>query len=176
MLEICIKRPIELNIVNEYCAGFSHHLFLKFVIPNIFVSNIAVYLITKKAKRLKAPCQAGTTASPKKWSIRVVKRAMKQKLRDVCRSTKLHACNCNKNATQNGAIWRQSLVSFPVPVRRQVIFQIRVSVLDVVSKSKCHEQWRGAAEPLFVALWDLEAKSKTLTRIRNGSPHIIRYS
>ena len=46
-----------------------------------------------------------------------------------------------------------------------VIFQIRVSVLDVVSKSKCHEQWRGAAEPLFVALWDLEAKSKTLTRI-----------
>ena len=27
-----------------------------------------------------------------------------------------------------------------------VIFQIRVSVLDVVSKSKCHEQWRGAAE------------------------------
>jgi hypothetical protein len=34
----------------------------------------------------------------------------------------------------------------------QVIFQIRVSVLDVVSKYKCHEQWRGAAETLFMAL------------------------
>ena len=33
-----------------------------------------------------------------------------------------------------------------------VIFQIRVSVLDMVSKYKCHEQWRGAAKPLFMAL------------------------
>jgi hypothetical protein len=46
-----------------------------------------------------------------------------------------------------------------------VIFKILVGVLDVVSKSKCHEQWRGVAAPLFVALWDLEAKSKTPTRI-----------
>ena len=33
-----------------------------------------------------------------------------------------------------------------------VIFQIRVSVLDAVSKYKCHEQWRDEAEPLFMAL------------------------
>ena len=33
-----------------------------------------------------------------------------------------------------------------------VIFLIRVSVLDVVSKYKCHEQWRDATEPLFMAL------------------------
>ena len=51
--------------------------------PNIFVSNIAVYLIIKKVKKLKAPCQAGTTASPNECSIRVVKRALKQKLLDV---------------------------------------------------------------------------------------------
>ena len=34
----------------------------------------------------------------------------------------------------------------------EVIYPIRVGVLDVVSNSECHEQWRGAAEPLFMAL------------------------
>jgi hypothetical protein len=47
----------------------------------------------------------------------------------------------------------------------EVIFKILVGILDVVSKSKSHEQWRGVAAPLFVALWNLEAKSKTQTRI-----------
>ena len=41
-----------------------------------------------------------------------------------------------------------------------VIYPIRVGVLDVVSNSECHEQWRGAAEPLFMALGSWKPSQK----------------
>ena len=69
-------------------------------------------------------------------------------------------------------VWPRYCRFRPPQTTLEVIFQIRVGVLDVVSKSKCHKQWGGVGEPLFVALWDLEAKSKTPTRICNGLSHI----
>ena len=42
----------------------------------------------------------------------------------------------------------------------EVIYPIRVGVLDVVSNSECHEQWRGAAEPLFMALGSWKPSQK----------------
>ena len=58
-----------------------------------------------------------------------------------------------------------------------VIYPIRVGVLDVVSNSECHEQWRGAAEPLFMALgiWKPSQKHQRGLDIY-GFSHIIRYS
>ena len=45
-------------------------------------------------------------------------------------------------------------------LRLFVIYPIRVGVLDVVSNSECHEQWRGAAEPLFMALGSWKPSQK----------------
>ena len=41
-----------------------------------------------------------------------------------------------------------------------VIYPIRVGILDVVSNSGCHEQWRGAAELLFIALGSWKPSKK----------------
>ena len=53
----------------------------------------------------------------------------------------------------------RTIANFTVKVC-YVIYPIRVGVLDVVSNSECHEQWRGAAEPLFMALGSWKPSQK----------------